>query len=49
MFVMLLGNLTTAIYIIYCINDANKDVKKFFLGKIFNLSLSCLRESKKHL
>ena len=32
-FVMLLGNLTTAIYIIYCINDANKDIKKFFLGK----------------
>ena len=32
-FVMLLGNLTTAIYIIYCINDSNKDIKKFFLGK----------------
>ena len=32
-FVMLLGNLTTAIYIIYCINDANKYIKKFFLGK----------------
>ena len=32
-FVMLLGNLTTAIYIIYCINDANKDINKFFLGK----------------
>ena len=27
------GNLTTAIYIIYCINDSNKDIKKFFLGK----------------
>jgi len=32
-FLMTLGNLTTAIYIIYCINTSNNDVKKFFLGK----------------
>ncbi len=32
-FLMTLGNLTTAIYVIYCINTSNNDVKKFFLGK----------------
>ena len=32
-FLMILGNLTTAIYVIYCINTSNNDVKKFFLGK----------------
>ena len=31
-FLMILGNLTTAIYVIYCINTSNKDIKKFFLG-----------------
>ncbi len=32
-FLMTLGNLTTAIYVIYCINTSNNDIKKFFLGK----------------
>jgi len=32
-FLMILGNLTTAIYVIYCINTSNNDIKKFFLGE----------------
>ena len=32
-FLMILGNLTTAVYVIYCINNSENDIKKFFLGK----------------
>ena len=32
-FLMILGNLTTAVYVIYCINNSKNDIKKFFLGK----------------
>ena len=32
-FLMTLGNLTTAIYVIYCINTSSNDIKKFFLGR----------------
>tara|TARA_B100000427_G_scaffold197956_1_gene164478 strand:- start:465 stop:782 length:318 start_codon:yes stop_codon:yes gene_type:complete len=32
-FLMTLGNLTTAVYVIYCISDSKNDMKKFFLGK----------------
>ena len=32
-FLMLLGNLTTAVYVIYCIYNSKNDIKKFFLGK----------------
>ena len=41
-FLMILGNLTTAVYVIYCINNSKNDIKKFFLGKniksLFKLS-----------
>ena len=33
LFLMILGNLTTAVYVIYCINNSKNDIKKFFLGK----------------
>lgn len=32
-FLIVLGNLTTAIYVIYSLNNAKGDIKKFFLGK----------------
>ncbi len=32
-FLIILGNLTTAVYVIYCINNSKNDIKKFFLGK----------------
>ena len=32
-FVMVLGNLTTAIYVIYSINKSNGDIAHFFMGK----------------
>ena len=32
-FLIVLGNLTTAIYVIYSLNKAKGDIKKFFLGK----------------
>ena len=32
-FLIFLGNLTTAIYVIYSLNNAKGDIKKFFLGK----------------
>ena len=35
-FVMVLGNLTTAIYIIYSINKSNGDIIRFFTGKSIN-------------
>jgi len=35
-FVMVLGNLTTAIYIIYSINKSNGDIISFFTGKSIN-------------
>tara|TARA_B100000131_G_scaffold145389_1_gene141424 strand:+ start:693 stop:971 length:279 start_codon:yes stop_codon:yes gene_type:complete len=35
-FVMVLGNLTTAIYVIYSINKSNGDIVSFFTGKRIN-------------
>ena len=32
-FVMMLGNLTTAMYILYSLQNSNGDVIKFFLGR----------------
>ena len=32
-FLMTLGNLTTAFYVIYCVNNSKNDMKKFFLGE----------------
>ena len=32
-FLMTLGNLTTAIYVIYSINKSNGDIAHFFMGK----------------
>lgn len=32
-FLIVLGNLTTAFYVIYSLNNAKGDIKKFFLGK----------------
>ena len=32
-FVLILGNLTTAIYVIYSINKSNGDIAHFFMGK----------------
>ncbi len=32
-FVMILGNLTTAIYILYSLKNSNGDINKFFLGR----------------
>ena len=32
-FVLILGNLTTAIYVIYSINKSNVDIAHFFMGK----------------
>tara|TARA_Y100001970_G_scaffold62177_1_gene79437 strand:+ start:1482 stop:1799 length:318 start_codon:yes stop_codon:yes gene_type:complete len=32
-FLIVLGNLTTAIYVIYSLNNSKGDIKKFFLGK----------------
>jgi len=32
-FMMVLGNLTTAIYVLYSLNTSNGDMKKFFMGK----------------
>ena len=32
-FVLILGNLTTAIYVIYSINKKNGDIAYFFMGK----------------
>ena len=38
---MILGNLTTAVYVIYCINNSKNDIKKFFLG--FGLRISIFK------
>ena len=32
-FLAILGNLTTAIYILYSLKDSNGDINKFFMGK----------------
>ena len=32
-FLMILGNLTTAIYVIYSLNKSNGNISKFFIGK----------------
>ncbi len=32
-FLMILGNLTTAIYVIYSLNKSNGNISKFFMGK----------------
>jgi len=32
-FMMVLGNLTTAIYVLYSLNTSKGDMKKFFMGK----------------
>ncbi len=32
-FMMVLGNLTTAVYVLYSLNTSKGDMKKFFMGK----------------